>query len=280
MPPSRWPILKLIALATLSAAALAALMNTSIIPNMVDWRQGYRLYALTALGGQSPYSTGNFYNPPWALLPALPLALLPEKIGGALWFALGFVGFAVAGHRLGAGPVSLVALLLSPFVILNQLNGNIDWLPLLGFTLPPPVGLFLILIKPQMGLGLAVYWAAEALQRRAFLRTVAPVALVFALSLALYGAWPLQTGRVVQVAQAHNTSLWPWGAGVGLALLALALKQRAPRWAMASGPFLSPYLLLHSWVSVFAPALPSARASLAVCALGWALVAARLALIG
>lgn len=279
MPPSRWPILKLIALAALSLVALAVLMNTAILPNMVDWRQGYRAFALTALRGQSPYNTGNFYNPPWALLPALPLALLPEKIGGALWFALGLAGFAMAGHRLGAGPVSLGAFLLSPFVILNQLNGNIDWLPMLGFTLPPPIGLFLILLKPQMGLGLAVYWAVEALQRRAFWRTVAPVTLAFTLSLALYGAWPLQTGRVLNVAQAHNTSLWPWGAPVGLALLALAFKQRAPRWAMASGPFLSPYLLLHSWAGGFAPAFASARASLALCALSWVVVGARLALI-
>lgn len=276
---TRWAALKIVALAALSIAALAGLMNTAIIVNMVDWRLGYRVFALAALGGQSPYSTGNFYNPPWALLPALPLALLPETIGGALWFVLGLVGFAAAGRRLGAGPVSLVAFLLSPFVILNQLNGNIDWMPMLGFTLPPPLGLFLILLKPQMGLGLAVFWAWEAFQRRAFLRTFGPVALAFALSLALYGAWPLQTGRVLDVAQAHNTSLWPWGAPMGLAVLVIALQRRAPRWAIASSPLFSPYLLLHSWAGVFAPALPSARASVALCALGWVVVCARLALL-
>src|SRR5690606_38971700 len=77
---------------------------------------------------------------------------------------------------------------------------NIDWLPLVGFVLPPQIGLFFILIKPQMGLAVALFWLVEAWREgglREVIRVFGPVGAALALSLALYGLWPLRSSQEV-----------------------------------------------------------------------------------
>jgi hypothetical protein len=50
----------------------------------------------------------------------------------------------------------------------------------------------------------------------------------------------------------YNTSLWPQGIFVGLWLLYKSLQEKKPGMALASSPFLSPYALQFTWVSVLA----------------------------
>lgn len=54
------------------------------------------------------------------------------------------------------------ALLFSPFVIGNASTGNIDWLVVIGLILPRPIGLFLLLLKPQLTAGILLLWLLEA----------------------------------------------------------------------------------------------------------------------
>ena len=52
-----------------------------------------------------------------------------------------------------------------------------------------------------------------------------------------------------------NASLWPWAIPIGFLLFAKSLRSLSPDGAMASSPFLSPYLAYHSWAGVLVPLL-------------------------
>jgi hypothetical protein len=132
------------------------------LPPGIDWIDTYRPATLALLSGKSPYSVDIFFIAPWELIPLIPLALLPENIGRAILLLLGISSFAFTAYRLGAKPSSLIAFLLSPPVAHCLLNSNIEWLPLLGFIMPPRIGLFFITIKPQIGISVGLFWLVEA----------------------------------------------------------------------------------------------------------------------
>jgi hypothetical protein len=54
----------------------------------VDWKWAYQPAVLALLEGISPYEAGGFYNPPWILLPLIPVALFPLPLGTAIMYVL------------------------------------------------------------------------------------------------------------------------------------------------------------------------------------------------
>lgn len=234
-----------------AAVGLLAIAAGHFLPPGVDWHLTQRPAALAVWAGRSPYAAGVGYaNAPWAVLPLLPLALLPEALGRGLLFMLTLGALAYTALRLGAKPLALAAFLASPPVINELLNGNNNWLVLLGFTFPPTIGLFFLLVKPQVGSMVAVFWLVEAWRTggwRAAVRVFAPATLALAASFALFGFWPLQGLGVYAISQSWNASLWPASLPVGLVLLVAALRRRDPRYAMAAAPCVSPYVLFHAW---------------------------------
>jgi hypothetical protein len=236
-------LLGLLAVALMIAAA-------PYLPSGIDWRSTYRPAAQAVLSGKSPFSVDIYFPAPWALIPLLPLALLPLEVGRTTLLLASIVAFAFVAHRMGARPISLVAFLLSPPVLHCLLNGNIECLALLGLALPPQIGLFLVLIKPQIGLAVAVSWAVEAWRdggAARLARVFWPVTLVTLVSVALFGPWPLRFLEVPGLVSAHNASLWPASIPVGMALLVASIRTREVRFALAASPCLSPVVLLHGW---------------------------------
>lgn len=232
-----------VALLLLFAAMVAYL------PPAVDWQKAYRPAAETLVRGGSPYQVSGYFNPPWALLPLIPLALLPPAIGRALAVLLALVAYAYVGYRLGADRKTLLVFMLSPPVLHGLLNGSLDWLGALGFVLPAQLGLFFVMIKPQLGVAVAIYWLVEAWRAggwRQVLRVFGPIALVTGITFLLYGLWPLRFKR--EIGLWWNASLWPLSLPVGLTLLVAAFKRRELKLSIAASPCLSPYVLLHSWV--------------------------------
>jgi hypothetical protein len=201
------------------------------------------------LRGQSPYTVAGFYSPPWALVPFVLLAWLPDR--WAVWvFALVLVAACLyLSRRLGVPWWASAAFLLSAPVMVGVWRCNIDVLVLLAVLLPPRWGLLVALCKPQVGGGLALYWLWRAFRQRRLLATVAPTAIVLALSFVAFGFWPAHTLRDGQqlVEAEWNHALWPWGAAVGLALLAWAFWKRRPAGALGASPFLSPYASGNCW---------------------------------
>jgi hypothetical protein len=231
-----------------------------ILPTESDWSDAYRPAALNLLAGESPYNlsaTRPFLNGPWILIPLIPFAVLPPQLGRALIFVASLVCYSVIAIKLGARPLALMAFLASYPVIYGLIYGQIDGLISLGLLLPPPIGLVVLTAKPQLGLGVAIFWLVEAWRTggwRKVLATISPTGLVFLISFVLYGNWLI--GATFPLSQTWNTSLWPQSIPVGLLLIAWALRRRNNRPAIMASPFLSPYLAAHSWAVALLGLLP------------------------
>jgi hypothetical protein len=212
------------------------------------------------VGMSNPYTTvSGFYTPPW-ILPALaPLGLLTVEFAWRVYLVAAILGYFLAFYRMGFRPWELGLLMLSPWTLLGLHTGNIDWLVLLGATLPPALGLWFLALKPQLSLVLIALWSLRAVKAgwRAYAYQVAP--LVAAMLAGLFFHWS-QPVHLARMTGSWNGSLWPWGIPVGLALAWLAWRHPgsttennvADRSALAAGPFLTPYLSWFSWVATLA----------------------------
>jgi hypothetical protein len=241
-----WLVLLVVTIAVVAFIWVASVY----LPPGVDWHDTFRPAALEALHLRNPYSVKGFLNAPWAILPLLPLALLPENVGRAILLLLNLGALAFAARKLGANAFALGAFLISPIVLHGLLNGTIDWMVVLGFVLPPQVGLFFVIIKPQVGAAMALFWLVEAWRKGGWqetLRQFWPVTIALLASFAAFGLWPLRFGQTLDYW--WNASLWPLSIPIGLVLLVVSFKKRNARYAMGASPCLSPYVLFHSWVS-------------------------------
>lgn len=269
-----------IVLALCASIASLVVLAGAYLPPAVDWDRTYHPAARALVRLDSPYQDGwGFYNPPWALVPLAPFVAAREAGRGAVCIvALG--ALALAAYRLGASPLALGLCLTSPPVLHSLLNGNLEWLCLLGVILPPRWGLWWVVIKPQVAGGAAVFWTVEAWREsrwRGVVRLTGPVMAVFALSLLVYGLWPQRAEQMP--ALWWNASIWRFGlgatvvsVGIGVGLLAWSLRARDVRPALAASPFLSPYVLFHAWTGAVVALAGHPRALAVVWGVLWGLV--------
>jgi hypothetical protein len=242
----------------LALFVLLAIGAGHFFESTTDWHGTFYPAAQEVWHGRSPFNVTTFLSVPWTIVPMLPLALLPERAGSAALFLASLLTYIFVAHRLGARGAWIAVFLAAPPVIHSLLIGNIDCLSLLGFVLPPQVGLFFVLMKPQIGLAMALYWLVEAWRQggpRQVVRVFAPVVLLLGLSLLVFGNWTA-TRTVDPVDSYWNTSRWPWSIPIGLVLVALSLRDSRQDFAMAATPFLSPYVAYNSWVGVVAALVP------------------------
>jgi len=267
-----------IALLIILAAVTIPLLYTSL-PVGLDWRDAYRPAALVMLHGGDPY-TGTpapFLNAPWTLLPFIPFALMPYQIGRVGIFIVGLAGFAYIAYKLKAKPLAMVIFLSSASVVGCLNNGNLDWLPMLSFVLPAPVGLLFAVMKPQVGIGVILYWLVMSYREGGVKRVAyifAPVTILTLASFALYGFWFLHFADMK--GNINNASLFPYGAIVGFVLMWLSLrKDGSGRYAMSASPFLAPYVSQFSWAAVLTPFFERPWLMAAVSAVLWVPVVIR-----
>ncbi len=272
----------IIALLAILVVVLVVVMSLTLPPG-IDWRDTYRPATLAMLQGRNPYDLevapeAPFFAAPWGLLPLIPLALLPLEVGRSILLIISLISFAYTGKRLGANRIGLAAFLLSPPVMHCLLNANVEWLPLLGFVLPPQIGLFFIAVKPQTGFAVGIFWLFQAWRQggwREVIRIFTPVTLVLFLSFLLYGPWPFRFGNVFGIARTFNASLWPMSIPVGLTLIVTAVRQKKIKYAMPASPCLAPYVLFHSWSSALV-ALSAQTTEMVTAVIGlWLLVILR-----
>jgi hypothetical protein len=220
----------------------------------IDWKETFYPAARAIMDGKSPYSVPTFRNPPWTAFLLLPLALFSERVSGILFFILSACIYAWTAYRLQASRIALIAFLLSPPVVYGLRMLNVDIFVLIGFTLPAPIGVFFVLIKPQMGFVMILFWLAQAWKHggvQKVIYTFAPVTIVTALSFVIFGNW-LQGRQEDLLVSFWNASLWPWAIPIGVVLAALSIRDLREDFSMAASPFLFPYLAYHSWASVLA----------------------------
>jgi hypothetical protein len=250
--------MKTVLFASLSLAALVVIA-TLVIPswNYAIWGYDFHLFyqAATALRtGQNPYlydfhdSVYSFHNPIYSAVIFLPLSLLPERTAMMVNAGLAAGAVWLVFQRLSRSALTASLALLSRPVFMILLTGNADWLPLLAAITPPMVGIWLALIKPQVGIVLAVLYGCEIWRqsKRRFALTCGALAALLTLSLLLGMRW--QSMIAIQ----WNWSLFPVGVPVGLFLIWQAWRRKNDRaLALAAAPFLSPYVASQSWAAAF-----------------------------
>lgn len=256
--------------------AALSLLAARYLRGGIDWYETFYPTGQAVLAGKSPYTLIGFRYVPWAVLPILPFARLPPDIGRGAFFVFSLLAFAYTAYKMGGSPIVIGAFIASPPVVHCLLNANIDWMTMLGFFMPPQIGLFFVLIKPQISVGLVAFWFIEALRKggiKEAFRVFAPVSLALLLSFPLFGFW---IQRFVEpIGFDWNTSLWPMSIPIGIVLLTRAIRTRSDRLSMAASPFLSPYVLLHSWSGALVSLANSAVDMLAAVIGLWILVIIR-----
>ena len=222
----------------------------------VDFRDYFLPATKVALAGGNPYSIEGFYNPPWTLLVIAPIAWLPGQMAQAAFLstALFVTGFAL--YRLGIKALSATMIMLSLPAISMVAFGNLEWLVLLGLLMPPWLGLFLVLIKPQVGIGVLLYWVIVRWKKdgtRGVIKMLMPVTGALGLSLVAYGLWPLHLLGAAErsTGTGGNVAAFPFLIPFGIWILYRAVMAKKPVDALAAGPCFSPHLMGSSWVGAF-----------------------------
>lgn len=262
-------------LVVLLFALLTGLLS-NFIPPAVDYHGAFRPAALEILHGRSPYNAEGFFNPPWTAVLLIPFAILPENVGRAVLVIAALAVYAYVAYKLGANKLTIGLLLLSPPALHGILNGNIDWLAVLGVVLPPWLGLFFLAIKPQVGMIVVLYLFFAEWKRGGPIRvfkTFLPVGLASVLSILIFGPWFLDIPSVDEIV--INASLLPLALPIGLALTVTAIRKNEIRYSMIASPMLSPYLLLHSWIGAFLALAPKPYEAAAAVIGMWIVVALR-----
>jgi len=214
----------------------------------IDWNIAFYPASRALIEAGNIYAVDGFYNPVWALFPILPFAFLPWPMGYIAFAMLNLFCFVVVAIKMKMQIWFIVPWLIFGGVLRNSLFGNIDGLTALGLILPPQIGLFFVMMKPQIGIPIALFWCWTSYRDGGIKRvaqTFAPVVIAFLISFAVYGLWIFQSAEIIGAS--WNTSLWPWTIPAGLILLYAALRRGDIRPALISTACLSPYLASQSW---------------------------------
>lgn len=226
-----------------------AVYLASFLPT-ADWQTFY-LAARSVLGGHSPYEQPLFMLPPWGILPLLPMALLPFSLSKGLMFVVSLLILVYIMWRLQMPLLGVVAFLLSPTVIGGLLVNNVDPMVAAGMLFPPAWGLFFLLAKPQIGLGVALFSLVEAWQKQGLggvLKTFAPLGAVYLLSALLFPVWIER--MLFKAADPWNRSIFPYAIPLGIFLMWLAFRRHNPWYALAAAPFFAPYHTFFTYMVV------------------------------
>lgn len=228
------------------------MINTNFY-NAIDWLV-FRGATLYFLHGRSPYEFqlynefGRVFEAPWLYMLYSPFVMLPNDIGRMLLLMVSILVFGITAIKMKAKPWQLVMYLLSYPVLATLYQGNIDWLVTAGFIMPSPLGLFFILLKPQIGIGVAVFWLLKAWDEGGWIKiydTFMPITFAYAISFVAYGMWMFEFGGMES--NPNSVDVFPWLVPLGVYLLYMAGRKMKMNYAIMAAPFLSPYVSLGNF---------------------------------
>lgn len=213
----------------------------------LDWWTFINPAVHDTFSGLNPYNE-SIRNPIWALILLSPFSLFHPKVGGALISTISYISFAFVALQMKAKPITFALLMLSPPVLFSAYIGNIDFLVALGLLMPPQIGLFFILIKPQVSIGVAIFWLIKCFNqggiRKVFV-TFFPVTLALLTSFIIYGFYLLKPSNKMIIGW-WNWSVWPEMLIVGLLLMVAAIRLKIFDLSVLASPFFSPYVGFYS----------------------------------
>ena len=238
------------------AFILFSVLFTFFPPQAVDYHSSFYHSAGQFL---QPYEQTGFISPPWLALILYPLQLFPENIGSAINCSLGLVTIMLLViSRKGDHWAVLMVLTSFPFLSMLS-NGNIEWVPAIGFLLQNEWGMPFLLTKPQTGFLVVLAWMTN--KRKMILFSLAGL-LTILISIIVWGNWLSKLmANVLSVSLQEysindwNISLFPWTIPVGLVIVFVILKFRPQKQEILGclATFcLSPYMAVYSLTIFYA----------------------------
>lgn len=227
-----------------------AVYFASFLPS-ADWYVSFDPAARGVYSGHWPYENPGYRYPPWAVLPLLPMVLFPPDFAHGLMVVTTALILIYIAWRLHAQPLAVAAFLLSPTAVGILLVNNLDPFAISGIFLPPVWGLFVLVIKPQVGLGVMLYYLFQTWKNERFwgvVRTFAPMIIAYSISVAFFPIWV--TRMLENPSNSWNRSLFPYAIPLGLFIMWLAIRRKNPYFALAASAFLTPYLTFYSYIAV------------------------------
>lgn len=245
---------------------------------LADWERFFMPAVSVFMQGLAPYGYG-FYNPPYTLVLLMPFALLPIVLSRVLIFGVSFGVLAWVAHIRGASVWTLILFLLSPFTLLSLGMGNVEWLTVLGVALANSVGVALMLIKPQMTIGVLGFMALERLRTRDWrggALLFAPAVMLYTASAWMYPTWLTSVAGYESNSLANAALPAFVGLPLGVVMLGLALKTKRNELALAASPCFFAALSPAVWLVVALAAVRSLKMSILVFVVSWMLILIRL----
>ncbi len=240
----------IILLSVLGVLLGVAVYFASFLPS-ADWYATFDPAARGVYSGHWPYENPGYRYPPWAILPLLPMVLFPPQLAHGLMVVTTALILIYIAWRLRAPALAVAAFLLSPTAVGILLVNNLDPLAILGIFLPPVWGLFVLVIKPQVGFGVMLYYLFQTWKNERFggvVRTFAPVIIAYSISVAFFPIWV--TRMLENPANSWNRSLFPYAIPLGIFIMWLAIRRKNPYFALGASVFLTPYLTFYSYIAI------------------------------
>ncbi len=225
-------------------------------PDAADWHRAF--YQVSKIPFH-PYDVELFINTPWTALILYPFHYFPENISLAINTSLNLViiGLLVINRK---GNLLSLVLALTSFPFLSLLaNGNIEWIPALGFLLHGSWGLPLLLTKPQSGILAILSWDSF---KKNYMPFFISAILVVIASFIIWKDWlsemmiNIQDIRNAEYGMSNwNFSPFPWLIPIGLGLIFYMIRYK-PVDSEILGIFatfcLVPYFAAYSLTILFA----------------------------
>jgi hypothetical protein len=208
------------------------------------------------LRGGDPYSVPGYVNPPWLLVFLAPLGLLPPEWGAVGMDVATLIGLGLLCRKMGRPRLMIPLAVSFPMVVLLWV-ASVDGLSLWGIALGGPLGLILLLTKPQVAALVGGVWAWTAWREGGWRKVavlIVPAIVVALISIWLYPNW-LPT-MFNASGWAHRTTGFPWYFPIGVAMFVTALRQKREDWAAFANLMVSPFATPQSWVAAFSTAWP------------------------
>jgi hypothetical protein len=240
---------QLLVYALMPIALVVAVYLASRLPT-ADWFDIFDPAARGVFSGLSPYHRPNFNAAPWAVVPLLPIVLFPPTVAHGIMYVTCAALLFYIMWRLKVNLVTAVAFFVSPTAIGALLVNNIDPIVISGMLFPPIWGLFLLVIKPQIAMGVVIYTLGETWRTSGFwgvVRTFAPVTILFLVAIILFPIWPIRMLSLPQ--NPYNRSTFPYLIPLGLFFLWLAFRHKNPYFALAGSLFFVPYHTLYTYIA-------------------------------
>ncbi|MFQ5943557.1 MAG: hypothetical protein ACE5JF_08395 [Anaerolineales bacterium] len=211
-----------------------------------------------------------FPQAPWAAAIVFPIANLPDRLATAFTNGICMLVLAAVARKYRGPEWSAILVYLSPPGFSFFVNGQTEWLVLLGLTFYNGLDPILLLIKPQVAAGVLLPRLIRA--GDSWKTYIVPGAIFVVLSLVVWPLWPVrlwQSFSPVLIGSEWNASAWPWGIAVGVVLLWIAYRTRDDFWGVVASPFLFPYV---NWPSYLGLLIVVAARWPRMFAIGWVLM--------